>query len=232
MDDKRLPPGQYEIDEFPRFGLTQFADRFPAETRRISLEITGTVGEAIDVGEELGALPRVEQTSDFHCVTTWSRRRLRWSGFRFADFYERIVVARARPASDARLVIFRCMDGYRVSLPLEDALAGDVLLADMLDGEPLSTEHGAPLRLVAPAHYGYKNPKHLRGVELWRDGRVYRPAAFTFMDHPRARVAHEERGRYVPGWLLRYLYRPLVRPTIDRFRRELARHEAERTRSP
>lgn len=231
MNDTLLPPGQYEIDEFPRFGLSRFADRLPAEIRGISLQIKGDVGEAIHVGEELRELPRAEQTSDFHCVTTWSRRRLRWSGFRFSEFYERIVVTRARPASDVRIVVFRCTDGYRVSLPLEDALAGDVLLADMLDGEPLTAGHGAPLRLVAPAHYGYKNPKHLCGVELWRDARAYRPAAFKFMDHPRARVAHEERGLYAPGWLLRYLYRPLVRSTIDRFRRAPARHEAARARS-
>lgn len=121
-------------------------------------------------------------------------------------------------------MIVRCQDGYAPSLPLADLLADTVLLADSLNGEPLSIEHGAPLRLVAPAHYGYKNAKHVCGVEFWRDDRRYRPAAFRFMDHPRARVALEERGRGVPGWLLRYLYRPLVRPTIRQFRRALDQH--------
>lgn len=220
-----LPPGQYELDEFPRFGLAQFANRFPKETRQIQLTLTGDVDESTTVSNELRDLPRVEQTSDFHCVTTWTRRSLRWSGFRFADFFERIVVPRARPQPAATFVILRCQDGFAASLPLADLLADTVLLADTLNGEPLTIAHGAPLRLVAPAHYGYKNAKHISGVEFWRDDRRrYRSAAFRFMVHPRARVAFEERGRGVPGWILRYLYRPLVGPGIRQFRRALDQH--------
>jgi DMSO/TMAO reductase YedYZ molybdopterin-dependent catalytic subunit len=222
-DDARLPPGQFDVEAFPRFGLSQFARRFPRETDRIRLAISGDVGDAITVGDELGDLPRVDATYDFHCVTTWSARGLRWSGVRFSDFYERIVAERARPAPGATFVVLTCQDGYAVSLPLEDLLAPSVLLADRLNGAPLTVEHGAPLRLVAPAHYGYKNPKHLCGIAFWRDERHYRPAAFRFMDHPRARVALEERGRYFPGWLLRYVYRPLIRPTVARFNRALER---------
>ena len=222
--ETRLPPGQYELNEFPRFGLSPFANRFPEETRLIQLKIAGDVDEPVTVSDELRDLPRAEQTSDFHCVTTWTKRSLRWSGFLFSDFFERIVVPRVRPQRDATFVILRCQDGYGVSLPLTDLLADTVLFADTLNGEPLTIEHGAPLRLVAPAHYGYKNAKHLRAVEFWRDDRQYRPAGFRFMDHPRARVALEERGRGVPGLLLRYLYRPLVRSTIQQFRRALDRH--------
>ena len=121
-------------------------------------------------------------------------------------------------------VLLRCQDGYRTNLPLQDLLAADVLLADALNGEPLPIEHGAPLRLVAPAHYAYKSVKHLSRIEFWRDDRRWRPAGFRFMDHSRARVALEERGRGVPGWLLRHLYRPLVGPTIERFRRAMDQH--------
>ena len=184
------------------------------------------------VDRELSDLPRIDQECDFHCVTTWTCRSLRWSGFRFRDFYERIVTPRAHPRTDATLVILRCQDHYAPSLPLEDLLAPDVLLADRLGGKAVSIEHGAPLRLVAPAHYGYKNAKHLCSVEFWIDDRAYRSASFKFMDHPRARVAFEERGRYVPGRLLRYLYRPLVRPTIRQFRRALAQHLAEESQGP
>jgi DMSO/TMAO reductase YedYZ molybdopterin-dependent catalytic subunit len=225
-----LPPGQYELDQFPRFGLIQFANRFPKETREISLKITGDVDESITVSDELRHLPRVDQTSDFHCVTTWTRCSLRWSGFRFSDFYERIVVPRARPQPDATFVILRCQDGYVARLPLADLLADNVLFAERLNGEPLPIEHGAPLRLVAPAHYGYKNAKHVKAVEFWRDDRNYRSAALSFMDHPRARVALEERGRGFPGWFLRYLYRPLVRPAILLFRRALDRHLGAQSR--
>jgi DMSO/TMAO reductase YedYZ molybdopterin-dependent catalytic subunit len=119
----------------------------------------------------------------------------------------------------ASFVVLSGLDGYRASLPLADLLAPDVLLADQLDGEPLSMAHGAPLRLVAPAHYGYKSVKHIKSVEFRCSDAGYRPIGFRFMSHPRARVAEEERGQWLPGWLLRYLYRPLVRPTIARFER-------------
>lgn len=224
----KLPPGQRELKEFPRFGLPQFAHRLPEETRRIALEIEGDLEERLTISEELLALPRVEQTSDFHCVTTWTRRALTWSGFRFSDLYERIVVPRARPREDASLVVLRGQDGYAASLPLADLLADGVLLADRLDGAPLPVEHGAPLRLVAPAHYGYKSAKHLCRIGLWRDDRHFRsPSLLRFMIHPRARVALEERGSGVPGWMLRLLYRPMVRPLIWSFRRGMKRGVAK-----
>jgi DMSO/TMAO reductase YedYZ molybdopterin-dependent catalytic subunit len=110
------------------------------------------------------------------------------------------------------------LDKYKSSLLLEDALADDVLLADKLDAQPLSFEHGAPLRIVAPAHYGYKNVKHLSNIELLQDATSYKPRIPRFMEHPRARIAYEERGRYFPGWLLRYLYRPLIEGTVRKMK--------------
>lgn len=228
-DNTKLPSGQYELDIFPRFGLSQFASRFPKELSNIQLKIDGDVETPVIVSNELKELPRVEQISDFHCVTTWTRSSLRWSGFRFSDFFHQIVVPKANPKKEAIFVIFRCQDGYAPSLPLTDLLADRVILANSLDGNPLTIEHGAPLRLIVPEHYGYKNAKHLKAIEFWVDDRKYKSAAFRFMDHPRARVALEERGRDIPGWLLRYLYRPLVRPTIWLFRRALENYLASRS---
>lgn len=218
----RLPPGQRETPVFPRFGILRFARRFPKETSRLEVQISGEVEHELIVPNALAGLPRAEQISDFHCVTTWSKRSLRWGGARFVDFYERVIVPQAQPAANATFFIFRGQDGARTSLLLEDLLAPDVLLADTLDGQRLTVEHGAPLRLVAPAQYGYKSVKHLSRIELYRDDTAFRPSAFRFMDHPRARVEHEERGRAVPGWLLRYLYRPLVSGTSARFARAMA----------
>jgi DMSO/TMAO reductase YedYZ molybdopterin-dependent catalytic subunit len=220
-----LPPGQFEIEEFPRFGLGKFAFRFPKDAGTLEMAIRGDVGTELVVREEIGDLPRVDQVSDFHCVTTWSRRGLSWSGFRFRDFYEAIVAPRAAPLPGADLVVLRSQDGYRQSLPLEDLLAPDVLLADQLGGRPLSIANGAPIRLVAPAHYGYKSLKHIRAVELWRDAREYRFPGPRFMDHPRARVALEERGRGVSPRLLRRIYPLLVPPIRWLFRVTLERHE-------
>jgi len=225
----QLPPGQREISAFPRFGLVQFAHRFPKQLSRIELRLVGDVGHELSLLDALQGLPRVEQVSDFHCVTTWSRRSLRWGGVRFVDFFERIVVPRVRPLPNTTFLVFRGQDGAHARLLLEDLLAPDVLLADTLDGSPLTVEHGAPLRLVAPAQYGYKSVKHLSQIEFRRNDEGYRPPAFRFMDHPRARVALEERGRWVPGWLLRYLYRPLVSVTAARFAKAMEKYARERT---
>jgi DMSO/TMAO reductase YedYZ molybdopterin-dependent catalytic subunit len=204
-----LPPGQRESKDFPRFGLADFAFRFPQQTDHPQIDIRGDVTSALTLGpDQLGTLPRTEQVSDLHCVTTWSRRALRWSGFRFRDVYEGLILPKAGAARDARFVVLRGQDGYRNSLPLEDLLAEEVLLADRLDGAPLGIEHGAPLRLVAPAHYGYKNVKRV-------------------MDHPRARVALEERG-LISARVLRGVYRPAIRPLAWLFRVALAWHERER----
>jgi len=225
MTAKPLPPGQFESSEFPRFGLGGFAFRFPKAPEVVAIAIRGEVEDPLSLGSELESLPRIERVSDLHCVTTWTKRDLRWSGFRFRDLYERIVLPKARPAADATLVILRSQDGYSQTLPLEDLIVPDVLLADRLDGAALSIAHGAPIRLIAPAHYGYKNVKHLKAIEFWRDSAHYRFAAFKFMDHPRARVALEERGSGVSPRLLRRIYRPLIRPVAWLFRAALTRHQ-------
>ena len=79
-------------------------------------------------------------------------------------------------------------------------------------------EHGAPLRVVAPALYGYKNPKHICGIEFLADYRRSLAERQT-LAHPRGRVAHEERGRFLPGWVYRHVYRALIprrsRPTAQ-----------------
>lgn len=208
---RSLPPGQREREDFPRFGLTQFADRVPDVPESWRLEIHGDVdGSGTLDPAALAGVPRTRQVSDFHCVTTWSYCRLRWRGWSFRELYEGVIAPRFEPHRDVRLVVFEGLDGYCVSLPLRDALGPDVLLADELDDAALSVEHGAPLRLVAPRHYGYKSAKHLRAIGLWTDARGYRRPTPWLMDHPRARVDHEERGNLLPGWIFRYWYRPSI----------------------
>lgn len=207
-----LPPGQIARQDFPRFGVDAFADFEAPVSTTYTLSIAGEITPFSLSEADLGQFERVEQVADFSCVTTWSYQDVRWSGVRFRDVFEQMI--RPLAANEWALVAFRGLDGYRASLPLNDALADDVLLADRLNGEPLCSKHGAPLRLVAPAHYGYKNVKHLCKIELWRDARSYRPMIPSIMEHPRARVAYEERGRFFPGWFFRYLYRPLINSTV------------------
>lgn len=223
-----LPPGQFERPRLERFGLGWFANRFPTETTTVRLRIGGDVAAPRVLVDELRELPRVTQRSDFHCVTSWSVRDLEWQGFRFADFYSRVVAPFAQPRAGADFVVLKGQDGYRSCMYLLDLLRDDVLLADTLNGAPLGIAHGAPLRLVAPAHYGYKNVKHLDAIEFWTDRRHYRfPFPYPgLMDHPRARVALEERVRYLPSTWVRTLYRLLIPRALAKSRRALARHEA------
>ena len=203
-----LPPGQFAAASFVRFGLGRFRTRKVAAEGPPCFALSGLVAQPGAVDSAFASLPRVEQVSDFHCVTTWSVTGLRWSGVRFADFCTAI----AQPLPEATTVVFHGRDGYRCALPLADLLAGDVLLADGLDGAPLGLTHGGPLRLVAPAHYGYKSVKHLAAIDFRASRRGYRfPFPYPgLMDHPRGRVALEERARWLPNALVRRLYRLFV----------------------
>lgn len=216
-----LPPGQRARGDFPRFGLTPYAERFPKVVDRVQLELGGDAIEGGVLDAPFAELARVERVADFHCVTTWSHTDVCWGGVRFAEFHQHHVVPRLKPGCGVQTVLLRAQDGYRTTLPLSDLLADEVLLADTQDGAPLAVAHGAPVRLVAPAHYGYKSVKHLCRIEFWQASPPVKPAAFAFMDHPRARVAHEERGRWFPGWLLRFAYRPLIKGTVARFARAM-----------
>jgi DMSO/TMAO reductase YedYZ molybdopterin-dependent catalytic subunit len=214
-----LPPGQRLIDEFPRFGVARFARR-KIDHREIRLEICGPLARAVVLtATEFAQLQRVSVTLDFHCAAGWSYRALTWSGFRCIDVWNTFVVPQLKSREEPGLAILRGRDGYRTSLPLADLLAPDVLIADRLNDQPLTAEHGAPIRLIAPAHYGYKSAKHLASIELRRDDQGYRPLLPKLLDHPRARVALEERGQFLPGWLLRYAFRPLIRPIINELKR-------------
>lgn len=214
----QLPPGQRAMADFPRFGGVAFSKR-PLKSQDIRLEVSGALERSIVLTAiELATLPRVTLTADFHCAAGWSHRAPKWSGFRFLDVWDRLIVPNAQPASEHRFVVLRCQDGYRTALPLADLLAPDVLLADRLNDQLLTVEHGAPIRLVAPAHYGYKSAKHLDRIELRADDLGYRPLLPRLLDHPRARVALEERGQFLPGRLLRYLFRPFIGPIIRKLK--------------
>jgi DMSO/TMAO reductase YedYZ molybdopterin-dependent catalytic subunit len=117
--------------------------------------------------EDLLALPQVEEESDFHCVTTWSRMDLRFKGVRFFD-----IAAHAEPHEDARHVMCHGSDGYTTNLSLEEALKPDVLVTYQVDGEPLDYEHGGPVRLITPQLYAWKGSKWLCRIEFMTDNRL------------------------------------------------------------
>jgi DMSO/TMAO reductase YedYZ molybdopterin-dependent catalytic subunit len=99
-------------------------------------------------------LEQVDDTSDFHCVTGWSKLDIHWRGVRFAT-----VAALAEPEDDATHVVCHGSDGYDTNLSLAEALKDDVLLAHTVFGEPLASEHGGPVRVVTPQLYAWKGAK-------------------------------------------------------------------------
>ena len=155
----QLPPGQYETKKWPVLDLGEKPDIAPADWR---LTVDGACNAPIEIDwEQLMALEQVEDTSDFHCVTTWSRFDIEWSGVRLAD-----VVALAEPRGDASHLMCHGYDGYTVNLPLVEALKPDVLLAHTADRAPLAQDHGGPVRVITPQLYAWKGSKWIKRVEL------------------------------------------------------------------
>jgi DMSO/TMAO reductase YedYZ molybdopterin-dependent catalytic subunit len=219
-----LPPGQKRIDGFPRFG-THFHRPPPAIPNHPVIEISGAVAEPFAVPlADLATLPRRELTADFHCVAGWSATNLHWEGVAFETFYRMVIEPSVQPDATVTHVAFGGLDGYRSFARIEDALADEVLLAEHLNGLPLDSDHGAPLRLVSPGQYGFMSTKHLCRIELHTTEPAERydhldPFGRTVLrgmlaPHRRARVWREERHRHLPAWAVRRLYRLLIPPIM------------------
>lgn len=220
-----LPPGQKPSNIFPRFGLPHYANRFPTEIDKIRFSINGDL-DGFEISEALTSLPRVNQTSDFHCVTTWSKLDLNWSGYRFKDFFDTLI--QPKLTQEVTFVVLKAQDGAKTSLPLSDLMNPNVLLADQLDNKPLTIEHGAPIRIVAPNHYGYKNLKHIDRMEFYTTPKQIKKGLANFMDHPRGRVAHEERAAKGPGIFFRFLYKFGVKSTIKDFEKAMEEYRGRK----
>ena len=217
---KILPPGQQRVEGFPRFG-SHFHRPPPAVPADPAIEIAGAVSTPTSIPvSQLASMPRCGISADFHCVAGWSATDLRWEGVAFATFFDEIVAPLVSTTAPITHVVFEGLDGYRSIGCLEDALAEDVLVADRLNGEPLDGDHGAPVRLVSPSQYGFMSTKHLCRIDVHtaRPPERYHPSALVqfglnlVKPHTRARVAREERHRYLPAWAVRGVYRLLIGP--------------------
>jgi DMSO/TMAO reductase YedYZ molybdopterin-dependent catalytic subunit len=215
-----LPPGQHPIDGFPRFG-THFHQSAPTVPSDPVIEISGAVAESFTLPlAALATFPRQELTADFHCVAGWSATSLHWEGVAFGTFYRMIIEPSLQPDTSVTHVVFGGLDGYRSVVSIEDALTDDVLIAENLDGRPLDSDHGAPVRLVSPHQYGFISTKHLCRIALHttEPAETYHPSEIIqaglrlVKPHRRARVWQEERHRYLPAWSVRPVYRLLIPP--------------------
>ena len=143
------------------------------------LQVGGLVDQEISLSHrELLALPRVTQVSDFHCVTGWTVKNVRWTGVRITDIF-----AKVKPTPQANALQFVSAEKpYLDYLTMEQALFHDVMLAYAMDGKPLAREHGAPVRLVIPEMYGYKNVKWLNQINLVPDAQ---PGYWEYLGYDR-----------------------------------------------
>ena len=155
----RLPPGQSLTLKWPVLHYGSIPHFDPAKW---DFQISGEVEEPKRLTwNDFRALPQSETMSDFHCVTRWSRLDNRWNGVLFTDVMKLI---KAKPT--ARFASILAEEGYTANAPLEDLLKPNVLFAFEHDGEPLTGEHGGPLRLIVPHLYAWKSVKWARGFVL------------------------------------------------------------------
>jgi DMSO/TMAO reductase YedYZ molybdopterin-dependent catalytic subunit len=131
-----------------------------------TLDIGGHVKKPMTLAwSDVRALPAVAQTTTFHCVTGWTVSNVHWKGVRFQTLWDMV-----EPLPTAHYVNFVSMErGYTDTLSIEQSLLPEVMLAHTMDDAPLTRAHGAPLRVVIPEMYGYKNVKWVHRIELVPD---------------------------------------------------------------
>jgi hypothetical protein len=118
--------------------------------------------QSIDLSD-IHALPKVVINTELKCIEGWSRV-IQWGGARFRDFVERHYSDAVNPD---QYVAFETPDGeYYVGLDMASAMHPQTLLCYEMNGQPLQTQHGAPLRLVVPVKYGIKNLKRIGRIDF------------------------------------------------------------------
>jgi DMSO/TMAO reductase YedYZ molybdopterin-dependent catalytic subunit len=171
----RLPPGQALTQKFPVLHYGPVPDFNPATW---NFRVWGEVDESKQwTWEEFNQLPRTRLVMDIHCVTRWSKFDTEWEGVSVRALVDQGVI-KLRPT--AKYVIQHAEFGFTVNLPLEVVLADNFLMATHFNSQPLSPDHGYPLRgvvgyipsredLMTP--YFWKGAKWLRGLEFTANDR-------------------------------------------------------------
>lgn len=161
----RLPPGQKLTDGFPVLDLG-VQPEIPLD--EWTLRIDGLVENPVTLSwAQFGALGQVEDVSDFHCVTTWSKFDCRWGGVPLTTLYELV-----RPAPEARFAYFSSYDGYSTNVSLEKCLDDDTLVATSFDGAPIAREHGGPARVIIPKLYAWKGAKFVKAITFLAEDKL------------------------------------------------------------
>lgn len=160
----RLPPGQKVATNWP---VLHYGEVPSFDLSTWDFRVWGAVENPLTLSyEDFRRLPVRRVKADFHCVTRFSVLDNEWEGVPFSE-----VAAIAGIGPRARHVMFHCENGYESNLPVEVLMDDDVLFAWGRNGEPLTPEHGYPLRLIVPKRYGWKSAKWVRGIEFMTQDR-------------------------------------------------------------
>jgi DMSO/TMAO reductase YedYZ molybdopterin-dependent catalytic subunit len=154
----RVPPGQHLATGFPvlTYGETQHIT-----PEAWQLRVWGLVEAKTLTWQDLMSMPQHDFTADFHCVTTWSKLDVAWRGVSVTDFFAQLNVDPA-----ALHVMQHAYGGYTTNISLDDLLRPENFFAHTLDGQPISADHGGPVRLIVPHLYAWKGAKWINGLEF------------------------------------------------------------------
>ncbi|MFU8826800.1 MAG: molybdopterin-dependent oxidoreductase [Brevefilum sp.] len=173
-DKNRLPPGQHPTSGFPTLHYGPLPAFNPANW---DFRIWGAVEEPVTwTWDQVSDLPRVKIRLDLHCVTAWSKLETEWEGISPKMLVEQGLIT---PTPEARFVLQHAAHGYTTNLPLAVFLQDNFLLATHYQGEPLTPEHGYPLRGVTGAIPGRTD---LQDVYLWKGAKWLRGLEFMTQD--------------------------------------------------
>ena len=155
----RLPPGQIVTRKWP---VLHYGNVPRVDLATWRFEVRGAVERPLTLTwDELLALPRHETPCDIHCVTRWSRYDNVFEGIPVQE-----ILTRAGVTSQAAYVLVHAEQAFTTNLPLADLDRPDNLLALSHNGEPLTPEHGGPVRLLVPHLYLWKSAKWVTGFQL------------------------------------------------------------------
>jgi DMSO/TMAO reductase YedYZ molybdopterin-dependent catalytic subunit len=158
--DPRLPPGQYDTGHTWPVLTAEVTPKL--DTSSWTFGIEGLVERPTTwTWDEIHALPPSRYDGDIHCVTTWSKLGMQWSGVSIDTLLDV-----AGPLPSASYVLAFTHTGYTTNLPLADVTGGKAWVAWEADGEPLKTDHGGPARLLVPHLYFWKSAKWVAGLRL------------------------------------------------------------------
>lgn len=171
----RLPPGQALTQKFP---VLHYGPVPPFDPATWTFRAYGEVEKPLELTwAEFNQLPRTKLVMDIHCVTAWSKFDTNWEGVALRTLFDQGLL---KLLPSAQFVIQHAEYGFTANLPLEVALQENFLLATHFEGQPISPDHGFPLRGIIGAIPGRDE---LKVPYFWKGAKWLR--ALQFIPHDR-----------------------------------------------